>query len=101
MQVRPSIPDRSAFRALYDQAVDEINATRDSKLSTEFHDKISNAVFNVGLAALTDCCTNTKRMHTISAIQKLSLPECTYSELACRSWDLPGKLEFPWLRLQN
>jgi hypothetical protein len=67
MQVRPSIPDSGAFRALYDQAVDEINATRDSKLSTEFHDKISNAIFNVGLAALTDCCTNTKRMHTISA----------------------------------
>jgi hypothetical protein len=67
MKVLPSIPDRIALRALYDQAVEEINATRDTKLSTEFHAKISNAIFNVGLAALTDCCTNTKRMHTVSA----------------------------------
>jgi hypothetical protein len=66
-KVLPSIPDSVAFRALYDQAVEEINATRDTKLSTEFHAKISNAIFNVGLAALTDCCTNTKRMHTVSA----------------------------------
>ena len=28
------------------------------------------------------------------ALRKLSLPGCTYSRLACRSWDLPGKPNF-------
>jgi hypothetical protein len=82
MQVRPSIPDRSPFRALYDQAVEEINATRDTKLTTEFHAKISNAIFNVGLAALIDCCTNTKRMHTVSAPPGAGKTSVSYALIA-------------------
>jgi DNA-dependent RNA polymerase auxiliary subunit epsilon len=67
LKERPIVPNREALRALYAEAVAEINATRDTKLNTEFHAKIKDAIFNVGFAALADCHTNTKRMHTISA----------------------------------
>jgi hypothetical protein len=64
---RPAVPDRVALRALYDQAVDEINATRDSPLTTTFYLKIKDAVFEACYAALVDHHTNTKRMHTVAA----------------------------------
>jgi hypothetical protein len=64
---RPTVPAREEFRADFDEAVREINAIRETQLNTTFHDKIGDAIFNVGLAALADCHSNTKRMHTISA----------------------------------
>jgi hypothetical protein len=66
-QERPAVPNREALRALYDKAVGEINATRGGRLTTEFYAKTGDAVFNAGVAALEDCYTKTKRMHTVSA----------------------------------
>lgn len=66
-QERPTVPDREALRALYDEAVNEINATRCGRLTTNFYAKTGDAVFNAGYAALSDCHTKTKRMHTVSA----------------------------------
>jgi hypothetical protein len=66
-KVVPTMPDRSALRALYDQAVDEINASRDGILTTNFYAKTGDAVFNAGYLALSDAVIGTRRMHTVSA----------------------------------
>lgn len=63
----PSLLDRTELRTFYDQAVEEINATRDTKLNSAFHAQISDAVFEAGVTALLDSVTKTKRMHTLSA----------------------------------
>jgi hypothetical protein len=60
-------PDRSALRALYDQAVAEINSSRNGILTTNFYAKNGDAVFNAGHVALTDAVNGTRRMHTVSA----------------------------------
>ena len=69
--VPPTIPDREALRALYDEAVNEINQSRDNvKLTTEFYAKTGNGVFNAGYLALSDYCIATKapqRLHVVSA----------------------------------
>lgn len=54
-------------RVLYDQAIVEINATRNNLLTTEFYSKTGDAVFNAVCAALLDHTTDTRRMHTVSA----------------------------------
>jgi hypothetical protein len=59
--------DRSALRALYDQAVDEINTSRNGILTTNFYAKTGDAIFNAGYLALSDAATGTRRMHTVSA----------------------------------
>ena len=66
-QERPTVPDREALRALYDAAVDEINAIRNDKLETKFHRKIGDAVFAGCYAALSDHSTRKRRMHTVAA----------------------------------
>ncbi len=66
-QKRPAVPDREALRALFDEAVNEINTSRGNRLTTEFYAKTGDAVFNAGYAALSDCHTKRKRMHTVSA----------------------------------
>jgi superfamily II DNA/RNA helicase len=64
---RPAVPDRETLYALYDQAVDETNATRDNPLTTEFYLKIKDAVFEACYAALCDHHSNTRRMLTVAA----------------------------------
>jgi hypothetical protein len=64
---RPTVPDRETLYALYDQAVDETNATCDNPLTTEFYLKIKDAVFEACYAALCDHHSGTKRMHTVAA----------------------------------
>ena len=64
---RPAVPDRVALRALYDQAVDETNATRSNPLTTAFYLKIKDAVFEACYAALCDHHSKTRRMHTVAA----------------------------------
>ena len=66
-QERPALPDREALRALYDEAVAEINATRDYKLNTGFHNKIKDALFNAGYAALSDFHTDTHQIQPVPA----------------------------------
>jgi hypothetical protein len=63
----PTVLDRSALRALYDQAVAELNPLRDNILTSDFYAKIGDAVFNAGCLALSDAITDTRRMHTVSA----------------------------------
>jgi hypothetical protein len=62
--------DRSALRALFDQAVEEINIDRNGILTTNFYAKTGDAVFNAGYLALCDAATDTRRMHTVSAPQE-------------------------------
>jgi len=59
--------DREALRALFDDAVEAINASRGNRLTTEFYAKAGDAVFNAGYAALADYHADTRRMHTVSA----------------------------------
>ena len=63
----PTVPDRSAMRTLYDEAVAEINTSRAGILTTNFYAKTGDAVFNAGHLALSDAVTGTRRMHTVSA----------------------------------
>jgi hypothetical protein len=67
-EVVPALPDHSELRALYDAAIAEINASRNSNLLTaNFYRKTSDAVFDTGCVALSDAITNTRMMHTVSA----------------------------------
>ena len=63
----PVVLDVAALRARYDEAIAEINATRDNRLTTEFYAKTGDAVFNAGLDALGDWRTGNRRMLTVSA----------------------------------
>jgi hypothetical protein len=60
-------PERAALRALYDEAVAELNPSRSDILTTEFYAKTGDAVFNAGCSALSDTITGASRMHTVSA----------------------------------
>jgi hypothetical protein len=66
-QERPAVPDREALRALYDEAVDEINSTRAYKLNTAWHQQIKAAVFETGFTALSDFHTGTRRLLPLPA----------------------------------
>ena len=70
-QVLPTVPDRETLRALFDDAVNEINQSRrDAKLTTGFYAQTGNGVFDAGYLALSDYCTATKapqRLHVVSA----------------------------------
>ena len=67
LKQEPAVPDREALRALFDEAVNVINATRGNRLTTDFYAQTGNAVFNAGCSALSDHRTGTRRMHTVSA----------------------------------
>ena len=57
----PTIPDRQALRALYDEAVTQINTSRPAiNLSTGFYADTGNAVFEAGYLALSDYCAYQK-----------------------------------------
>jgi hypothetical protein len=61
-------PDRAVLRALYDEAIVEINTSRNTGLlTTDFYTKTADAVFDTGYLALSDATTDTRRMHTVSA----------------------------------
>jgi hypothetical protein len=67
-QLVTTVPDRAALRALYDEAVVEINTKlRANSLNNNFYAKIGDAVFEAGCLALSDAITNTRRMHTVCA----------------------------------
>jgi hypothetical protein len=70
-QSLPTVPDRGALRALFDEAVNEINQSRhDAKLTTGFYAQTGNGVFDAGYLALSDYCMATKapqRLHVVSA----------------------------------
>jgi hypothetical protein len=62
-----TVPDREELRALYDEAVLEVDATRGS-LTNDFYAKTGDAVFDGGYLAITDACGGTNaRIHTIAA----------------------------------
>ncbi len=70
-QVLPTVPHREALRRLYDQAVNEINASRPTiDLTTGFYAQTGDAVFDACFLALSDRCKGTKgpcRVHVVSA----------------------------------
>ena len=61
------VPVSEALKALYDEAIIQLNPLRDNILTTEFYAKTGDAVFNAGYLALADTVTGTRRMHTVSA----------------------------------
>jgi hypothetical protein len=67
----PNFPERHALRALYDEAITQINGLRPNvSLSTGFYKETGDAVFEAGYVALTDYCTPAKsssRLHVVSA----------------------------------
>jgi hypothetical protein len=67
-KVVPAMPDHSELRKLYDEAINEINASRNSKLlTTKFYTKTADAMFATGCLAVSDTITDTRRMHTVAA----------------------------------
>jgi len=53
----PTVPDHHALRALFDEAVRQINASRPAiDLTTGFYAETGNAVFDAGYLALSDYC---------------------------------------------
>ena len=66
-----TVPDREALRALYDEAVKQINPSRPTiDLTTGFYAETGNAVFEAGYLALSDYCkgpSGPHRLHTVSA----------------------------------
>jgi hypothetical protein len=67
----PTLPNREALRALYDEAVKQINPSRPNiDLTTGFYAETGKAVFEAGYLALLDYCKGSSgphRMHTVSA----------------------------------
>ncbi|HEV2631324.1 MAG TPA: hypothetical protein VGV41_22095 [Pseudolabrys sp.] len=65
----PTIPDRQALRARYDEAVNQINAARSSiNLRDGFYAKTGDAVFDAGLRALANSAAGGPALvHTIAA----------------------------------
>ena len=66
----PTAPDREALLALFDEAVHQINATRDNRLTTEWYSKTGDSVFEAGCLALADFCRDAnapRRLHVVSA----------------------------------
>jgi hypothetical protein len=67
----PTVPDRDALRALYDEAVKQINPSRPTiDLTTGFYAETGNAVFDAGYLALSDFCKGSvgpRRLHVVSA----------------------------------
>ena len=56
-----TVPDRQALRALYDEAVTQINKSRPAiNLSTGFYADTGDAVFDAGYLALSDYCAYQK-----------------------------------------
>jgi hypothetical protein len=71
IQPLPTIPDRDALRALYDEAVGQINTSRPAiDLIAGFYAETGNAVFDAGYLALSDHCggpSAPRRLHVVSA----------------------------------
>src|SRR5262249_18753235 len=71
IQALPTVPDRDALRALYDEAVGQINTSRPAiDLTTGFYAETGNAVFDAGYLALSDHCeglAGKRRLHVVSA----------------------------------
>jgi hypothetical protein len=71
IQPLPTVPDRDALRALYDEAVGQINASRPAiDLTSGFYAETGNAVFDAGYLALSDYCNGPagkRRLHVVSA----------------------------------
>ena len=61
------VPVSEALKALYDEAIIQLNPSRSDILTTEFYAKTGDAVFNAGYLALSDTVSGTRRMHTVSA----------------------------------
>jgi hypothetical protein len=95
-QERPTVPDREALKALYDEAVNEINAIRCGRLTTEFYAKTGDAVFNAGYLALSDHLTNTRRMHTVSAPAGGGKTSFSYALIAAVTRHAENRLDAPY-----
>ena len=67
MPTNVAMPEREALRALYDEAVAEIQPNRACDLTAGFYARTGDAVFNAGSLALSDAITDTRRIHTVSA----------------------------------
>lgn len=66
----PKLPDRDVLRALYAEAINELNQPRGGRLTTDFYAKTGAAVFEACYLALSDSCKGTKgprRVHVVSA----------------------------------
>jgi hypothetical protein len=66
-QVLPAVIDAEAFRTCFDEAVTEINATRNGLLTTDFYARTGDAMVATGCAALLDWHADTRRLLTVSA----------------------------------
>jgi hypothetical protein len=54
MPTNVAVPERAALRALYDEAIAELNPLRQNILTTDFYAKTGDAVFNAGYSVLAD-----------------------------------------------
>ena len=65
----PTLPDRDTLRALYDNAVNELNHSRDGRLTTEFYEKTGDGVFEAPTwrSRIAARAKGPRRVHVVSA----------------------------------
>ena len=88
--------DCEALRALFDGAVEEINASRGNRLTTEFYAKTGDAVFNAGCAALSDYHTDNRLMRTVSAPAGAGKTSFSYALIAAVTRYAEGNPDAPY-----
>src|SRR5262249_32735454 len=85
--VLSTVPDREALRALYDEAVKQINPSRPTiDLTTGFYAETGNAVFEAGYLALSDYFNGPSGPHPLPTLSA-SAPgsNATYSYALMRA----------------
>jgi hypothetical protein len=70
----PTMPSRGALRAAYETAIQELNPTRDGKLTTPFYAEIGNAVFDRAYLALEDFCKPEGERPAVPRLRVVSTP---------------------------
>jgi hypothetical protein len=98
-QELPTLPDRDTLRALYDNAVDVLNETRDGRLTTEFYKKTGDGVFDAAYLALSDSCKGTKgprRVHVVSAPAGGGKTSFSYAVMTALTWHAESNPRAPY-----
>jgi len=90
------MPVSEALRALYDEAIIQLNPLRDNILTTEFYAKTGDAVFNAGCLALSDTVCGTRRMHTVSATAGGGKTSFAYALIAATTRHADNNPEAPY-----
>jgi hypothetical protein len=97
MKNLPTMPNRDALRALYDEAVNQINVARGNDLLiTPWYAETGNAVFKAGYLALSDAVTDTRVLRTVPAPAGGGKTSFAYAFIAALTWYAEKHPEAPY-----